>query len=1021
MVNFEKQIETIITEFKSGLTLDGKMKVFEDGQKLNSSHIIEKADPEAYTSEKLVSSIIDVFEISKLPQKHFRGIRGELRKVDYHYKNKKHVAFLAEIKPVNTNLFDKSPNGAVNQIRGVFRLVEVKDNYSFGIATDGLTWVFIDNNSQITYQYDIRVDCTKIKDILVGKKEILSEKYEEEISQRFYNWYSALLFGGKYKDSLNRTKGVAEEDSLIENILFVQNTEDKEKIAQTTIDRLIFIKFLRSKNIITFDILEYLDDLNEDVLNEKLKQLFFQVLNTPKEERVNIDEKFKEIPYLNGSLFIRTETERNSPDYKIRAVILKEVIKLLNSFRFTHTENVLQGDVLDPEILGYIFERLMTASDRKGTGAYYTPKHITRYITEQAILPVIIRKVNGLLISKGYKETELIKSINQIYSLRDTTLLEVYNKIILNIKLCDTACGSGAFLLAAADFLLRIYKGITEQLNFTTKESGLKVLIVLKNLFGVDINPNAVDISKLRLWLWVVSSYEPGEVFPLPNIDYNLRVGNSLIGYIDIKNFKDEVLDDRSGVLGDFFDAKKEFHRWVNKRKEVLREYKKISGKETRNLGKQLENIDKTVKRELNTILYESQFHDKSPINYDSFLQLNPFHWGFEFEHIFSDSEDEKSGFDVIIGNPPYFKVLEDNVVNLTKEYQEIKLRMTNIAAVFINRNLKLCNEEGSMGLIVPKMLAYTSSWEKIRTKILTEQKLTKVIDCGKAFKGVLLEQIIFILLRDKYSIEKHNYITIGQLESNAVIETARIKQELCLNEDSIYLEANQLSYEIKEKMEASKIRLREISKISLGPGIQGKKELFSSDYKQGYSKVLSGNDIQRYYIRSWKYYNPLNEEFSRYKDTIEKFEKPHIIAQRIVAHIRDHIKITATFDSEGLLSFNTVTNIFINDEKYDQKFILGILNSNAVQFYTYKFIYNNAVRSMDFYEAYAGKIPIPNITIEKQKELISIVEQLLELSNQYKQQEQEISELESQLNKLVYSYYELSADEIGLIETSMV
>lgn len=305
-------INKLFEKFTEGLNFDGRKKVFEDGYKLSSDFLIQKSEPEAYTKEFLIEPILRSLELEKIPETQFKGIKGESRTVDYFLKNKKNVSFLAEAKPLNANLFEKDTNGAVNQIKGLFRLVEVKEKYQFGIATDGLNWIFIDKNQKVVYQLEITKNLNKIRELLTGKDEISSERLEEEISKKFYDWYNALLHGGKYKNHENKIEEISAKECLVENILFVSKFEEKEQIAQTVMDRLIFIKFLQSKGIISYDILDYLSKFDENILNEKLKQLFFSALNTKQNERSDIDPKFKDIPYLNGSLFVRTNVESNT-------------------------------------------------------------------------------------------------------------------------------------------------------------------------------------------------------------------------------------------------------------------------------------------------------------------------------------------------------------------------------------------------------------------------------------------------------------------------------------------------------------------------------------------------------------------------------------------------------------------------------------------------------------------------------------------------------------------------------------
>jgi len=326
--------------------------------------------------------------------------------------------------------------------------------------------------------------------------------------------------------------------------------------------------------------------------------------------------------------------------------------------------------------------------------------------------------------------------------------------------------------------------------------------------------------------------------------------------------------------------------------------------------------------------------------------------------------------------------------------------------------------------MIVPKMLAFTKSWDKIRCKLLSQHTMERVIDCGEAFKGVLLEQVVFTLSKASRSSPSH-HIIVGNLTDDGIIETAKVKQKLCLDEDGIYLEPNQKAYSIKKVMESSGVRLGDISDIKLGLGIQGRKDIFIEDYKKGYHKVLRGDDVQRYHIRDSKFYNPTDSRLSKYRITIERFRKPHLVAQRIVAHIRDHIKITAALDKEGLFAFNTVTNIFPKGQRYDLKYLLAILNSNAVSYYTHKFIYSNAIRSMDFYKAYAKKIPLPGITEEEQEEVVKIVEEIMKLYERSLEKEdilieKEIERSEKKLNQLIYLHYGIKKSEREVIENSL-
>jgi len=538
IININQLIETS----KEYLTLDGRVRVFERKLKLRAEDMEEPSDPEPFTKDYLIKPIIDLLKLKTLSERKFK-IWGKERKVDYSVENNKKKKVLIEAKPLNDDLFKESKNGAVNQVKEMFLLAEVKENYDFGIATDGIKWVFITKTRNIADIFDIRVDFHQIKERIVGIKRITSPKEEQAITKKFYNWYDAILHGGVYFDNENKQKRISKQDCLINNIIRITDQRESEEVAQILVNRLIFLKFLQSKNIIKEDILEYISSLEGLQIFHKLEDLFFRVMNAKNVERIKgLDEKFREIPFLNGSLFLRSNIEKRHPDYTVRPEVLKELLEFINSFKFIHKEVVV--DALNPEILGFIFEKAMTASERKSTGAYYTPKDVTKYISEQTIYTWLIKKANLYLKKIGYKKEELIKDINDLYIKPNPPSIKIIiNKILGNIKICDNACGSGAFLLSAAATILGIYKNALDVIKVDYSEVEIKKRIVKYNIYGIDLNPNAVEIARLRLWLWVTDSFDTENVEPLPNIDFNLRVGNSLVGLVEKRiKIKDQAL-----------------------------------------------------------------------------------------------------------------------------------------------------------------------------------------------------------------------------------------------------------------------------------------------------------------------------------------------------------------------------------------------------------------------------------------------------------------------------------------------
>jgi len=962
-------VDYLIKDIKERLTLDGKNRVFNEGKELRSEFMNEEAEPEAFTREFLIDKILDALGLEKLPEKSFKTPRG-YRSVDYRVKSKERM-FLVEAKPLNADL-KKGRDSGVNQIKGLFRLVEVKENYDFGVATNGLRWIFIDKNKEIVSDRRLEEDFAQIKEFLVGKEKVVSPKREEEISKKFYDWYNALLHGGGYKDLENKTKTVSEADCVVSNVVEVKKLDEREQIAQVVINRLIFIRFLQSKGIIKEDILYYLSKIEEDLLTPKLKQLFFSVLNKPEDTRVDIDELFKNIPYLNGNLFDYAEAEIKNPGYKIKAEILKKVIVFLDSFNFVHKEQFGKASSIDPEILGYIFERAMTATDRKGTGAYYTPKQITKYISENTIYPHIIEQTNEFLKTiKGYKETELIKDIEKLFILPATTLEEIWRKIIQEIRVLDNACGSGAFLLAAANILFDLNRRIDDKLELGNSDTALKKWILMHNVYGVDINPNGIEIAKLRLWLWLVDSYDPEHIEPLPNIDYNFRVGNSLIGYVDISEFKEAKV-----TLDDYFwnEEKTSLDHLLRERNKLKWEYKRAEGEGATELKVKLDESYEKISNLLNVNLYREFREKKIKISKEEFLRLNPFHWGFEFYEVFDQAKPkEERGFDVVMGNPPY--VRQEKISDskpLLSPYYSCYNGIADLYVYFYERGMSTIKEKGFLGYISSNKWMKVKYGRKMRM-FMKNMTIKSIIDFYELPVFDVSTEPAIVIVKKQKSPDDIKYLLLEDLPRIDLSElfkseSMRFGKEYL--DDSGWNFSEEKVVKIIEQMYDDSTLLKEFTDDKLFYGIKTglnaafiidektKDELIKKDSKSAeiIKPYLRGTDIHRYYMKFDKLYflatgydldipneyPAVYKHLLNFKDRLEKrcdkgvnwynlracayyqeFDKPKII------YIRTAVEHGFYLDTEGH---------YLNDSSYiisvDDKYLLCFLNSRLFKFY---------------------------------------------------------------------------------------
>jgi len=285
--------------------------------------------------------------------------------------------------------------------------------------------------------------------------------------------------------------------------------------------------------------------------------------------------------------------------------------------------------------------------------------------------------------------------------------------------------------------------------------------------------------------------------------------------------------------------------------------------------------------------------------------------------------------------------------------------------------------------MIVPKQLSYTETWGKIRSLILERANIEKVVDCRRAFEEVLLEQIIIVFQKKMPSIDSQ--YDVGEIVDKTIEETAAVKQSLAKSEELIFVEPNPLSYRIREKVSNSGACFGDVADIFMGALSRHAADIrcLHTDHRKGDIKILRGDDIQRYQIRSALFFDPNAEEMAPYRKDIEKLLVPHIVAQRIVAHVmnpKPHIILMAAYEDIGAFSFITVTNFIVKDQSCDYRYLLALFNSKLYSYYVYKFIYNNAIRSMDLTKAYAERLPLRRISLEEQRPFIQLVDKLLEL-----------------------------------------
>lgn len=530
-------------------------------------------------------------------------------------------------------------------------------------------------------------------------------------------------------DNLFDTKAVVKEfykqfkeklDKLAKSIKHIDDPEDRERYAQVIFYRLIFLHFIQTKHFLSEDSGYLLNKLNEmdakgkNYYDDFLKFLFFDVLNKREQDRLTLQHpEFRDIPYLNGGLFREHRIEIENSKIWIANDVLCQVLSFLAEWIWYVDETADFGDdrSVSPEILGHIFEKTIT--NQKEKGAYYTPSEVTNFIAESSILRYCVDRVNEKF-STEYSD------VKQIFNNTEHTIFLYFN-VIKNVTILDNACGSGAFLLAAQKLLYDLYIRSWEVLrnlnspqvmqekkaisNFKSENYYFKRVIITNNIYGVDLEEGAIEICKLRLWLSMVSEIDRENAEPLPNIDYNILLGNSLLGYLEAPQDEQMTLEDNSRVkslLDEIDRMKKEFQNENDPQK----------AKELKNtIDKKIEYYDDILNKKLSAEF--SKYGIRK--SYKEVESMHPLHWRLKFSTIFS----ERGGFDIIIGNPPYVET--PKVKYPIVSFQTFKCG--NIYAYFFEISLRLPKKSGYVSFIVPISSICTDRMAPLQNLLITKCK----------------------------------------------------------------------------------------------------------------------------------------------------------------------------------------------------------------------------------------------------------------------------------------------------------
>lgn len=489
---------------------------------------------------------------------------------------------------------------------------------------------------------------------------------------------------------------------LLEQIKGIDNDRDRRWYASVILNRLMFVWFLQKKFFLDGGNGNYLPDKlaqsrqrgPDRFFGEFLSALFFDAFAKPEADRPAQSRQLcGSVPYLNGGLFLHHKLEldaqhrpRLGTSLTIPDLAFQGVFDLFGAFSW-HLDDTPGGDSdeINPDVLGYIFEKYI---NQKAFGAYYTRPEITGYLAERSIHQLILERVHEPALPElGLPEIKF-GSVADLLARMDTrTALKLVDKVLPSITVLDPAVGSGAFLVAALKCLINVYYAVVGraelgasdelqswlrhiQANHASVGYYIKRRIVTDNLYGVDIMEEASEIAKLRLFLAMVSSVRRvQDLEPLPNIDFNIVAGNSLVGLMRV----DEHEFDAKYRQGDMF--RQSFRELLEEKHRKLATYRAAADAlgSSVNLRDLRDDID-TAMTEANTVMNEllqDQFAErgikfeqatwdadkadlgkpkKRKVELADVAAQHPLHWGYVFDEIVQ----QRGGFDIILANPPW-------------------------------------------------------------------------------------------------------------------------------------------------------------------------------------------------------------------------------------------------------------------------------------------------------------------------------------------------------------------------------
>lgn len=880
---------------------------------------------------------------------------------------------------------------------------------------------------------------TKANEFLEIKKAFSVEALSDDFFAAYRKQYAEFVKFLTGKEYVKKGNKWVEQETGEPDVQYFTSFKEDDKLVRDYIKkmmgRIVFLYFLQSKGWLAGN-LHYMHDLfydasdevKGDFLDKVLEPMFFGLLNTKPEDRssaplvngvgVKYIPNADKIPYLNGGLFQQEKIDE--VDSVFPAGMFQSLFDFFDSYNFTIDENdPNDAEVgVDPEMLGKIFENLL--EDNKDKGAFYTPKEIVRYMCQESLTAYLQTDIDDAEVKEHIANYVKTNDVEELGGASSELAMSIDQKLI-DVKICDPAIGSGAFPMGLLRELYACRKSI--EIFEEDNAADIKRHIIQNNIYGVDIEKGAVDIARLRFWLALI--IDEKEPMPLPNLDFKIMQGNSLL-----ESYKGVDLDVTSKKLKTGKDTKKtrgvlslafeetDVQKTIQ---DLVKSYFSITDHTLR--AQRRQQIDKYVKDYIK-ICAEGNHEVQDAVDELEIPNDQFFLWHTYFADVF-----EQGGFDIVIGNPPYGVSIKDDyrkaVVASWGNVPDYE-----IYYYFIVLAAPLLKEKGIMSYIIPNTFLFNTFAKHFREMLVEKWNVLEILDCTKfpIFESAVVRNAINLFQKDSEGSKQVGYRNTANVTSfSDLLERERefmtVESLLAMNQNwglAYFLPTSIRN--VVNLISSSPLTVKDVfPEISQGliayDKYKGQSEeiiksraYHSFIYKDGLKKWLLGEDVTRYNL-TWN-----GKEYIDYCNGIANPRNPSFFVGKrmLVREITNPSIFAALIEIEA---YNDPSIIIVKESRdYPIEILVGIMNSKLATF----FHFNHSPKATKgaFPKILVQDIkeyPLPKVNLDERKILMRLVDDVTTIKKG--KSIADTSALENQIDFLVYHLYGLTYDEVLIVD----